>query len=170
MKIGFVGLGGMGSAMARRLIEAGHQVTVYNRTRSRAEEHRKLGARVAETPGQAATGVEAVFTMLADDHALEAVVFGSDGILNSLSRGNVHISSSTISVALSRRLASEHTEKRQDYIAAPVFGRPEAAAAGKLFVVAAGAQDQLGKCLRLFESIGQKTFVLGEDAAAANVV
>ncbi|HWC18514.1 MAG TPA: NAD(P)-dependent oxidoreductase [Terriglobales bacterium] len=169
MKIGFIGLGAMGSAMARRLIEAGHELTVYNRTRSRAEELRKLGAKVADTPGQAA-GAEVVFTMLADDHAVELVVFGADGILHSLSPGKVHVSSSTISVSLSRRLAAAHGEMLQNYIAAPVFGRPEAAAAAKLFIVAAGAKDQIGKCRPLFDIMGQKTFVLDGGAPAANVV
>src|SRR5690349_8048826 len=129
MKIGFVGLGSMGSAMSRNLVKAGHALIVYNRTRSRAEEFRSLGARVASTPAEAATGVDVVFTMLADDSATEAVVLGPGGILSALPAGAAHICCSTISVALSRRLATAHEEKQQDYIAAPVFGRPEAAAA-----------------------------------------
>jgi len=170
MKVGFIGLGAMGSAMARRLIEAGHELTVYNRTRSRAEELGKLGAQAANTPGEAARGVEAVFTMLADDHALEEMVFGKDGVLSQLQPSKAHISLSTISVALSRRLAAAHGQRRQAYLSAPVFGRPDAAAAAKLFIVVAGPKDQIGKCQPLFDAMGQKTFILGEDAPAANVI
>lgn len=170
MKIGFIGLGAMGTPMARKLLEAGHELIVYNRTRSRAEPLATSGALIAQTPGQAASGSDAVITMLADDGPLESTVFDTQGILQSLGAGKVHISCSTISVALSRRLVIAHRERRQDYIAAPVFGRPEAAAAAKLFIVAAGPHDQIGKCEALFHVMGQKTFVLGDDAPAANVV
>jgi len=170
MKTGFIGLGSMGSGMARNLIKAGHDVTVFNRTRSRAEQLRPLGATVAESPGEAASGVDALFTMLADDHALEDCIFGAGRALESLAAGAVHIGASTISVALSRRLAAAHREKKQHYIAAPVFGRPEAAAAAKLFVVAAGPQEQIDRFKVLFDAIAQRTFILGEDAATANVV
>jgi 3-hydroxyisobutyrate dehydrogenase-like beta-hydroxyacid dehydrogenase len=154
MKVGFVGLGAMGSGMARNLIKAGHKVTVYNRTRSRADELKSDGATVAETAGQAAAGAEAVFTMLSDDHALEEVTFGAGKLLESLPAGSVHLSASTISVQLSRRLTDAHREKRQQYLAAPVFGRPEAAAAAKLFVVAGGPQSQIERCQPLFDAIG----------------
>jgi 3-hydroxyisobutyrate dehydrogenase-like beta-hydroxyacid dehydrogenase len=170
MKVGFVGLGAMGLEMARRLLDAGNELIVYNRTRGRTEPLVSLGARVANNPGQAVVGCEAVITMLADDAALESVIFEQNGILKSLGAGAVHISCGTISVALSRRLMAAHRERRQDYIAAPVFGRPEAAAAAKLFIVAAGSQDQIGKCEPLFHALGQKTFVLGDDAPAASVV
>jgi 3-hydroxyisobutyrate dehydrogenase-like beta-hydroxyacid dehydrogenase len=169
MKLGFVGLGNMGSGIARNLIKAGHTLTVYNRTKSRAEELQPLGAKVAGTPGDAASDAEVVITMLADDHAMEAVVFGPGNILESLPSAAVNVGMSTISVALSRRLAALHNEKRQRYIAAPVFGRPDAAAAGKLFIVAGGAADQIERCQPLFTAIGQKTFVAGEEAFAANV-
>ena len=170
MKVGFIGLGNMGSGMARNLIKAGHALTVYNRTRDRAEELRPLGAMVAETPNEAASDAEALITMLADDHALEEVVFAPDGAIQSLPADSVHISMSTISVALSRRLADAHREKRQRYIAAPVFGRPDAAAAAKLFIVAAGPADQIERCRPLFDAMGQKTFLTGEEAQAANVI
>jgi len=170
MKIGFVRLGSMGSAMARNLVKAGHEVIVYNRTRSRAEEFPSLGARVAGAPAEAATGVDVVFTMLADDSSTEAVVFGPGGILSALIPGSTHICSSTISVALSRRLAKAHEENRQDYIAAPVFGRPEAALAAKLFLVVAGPRKQVERCQPLFEVLGQKTFVIGDDGPAAHVI
>ena len=170
MKVGFIGLGNMGSAIARNLAKAGHSLRVYNRTRARAEEFRALGATVAATPGEAASGVEVLITMLADDHALEDVMFGSGQAIQSLSAGAIHASMSTISVALSRRLAEAHRERQQHYIAAPVFGRPEAAAAAKLFVVAAGPSDQIERCRVLFDAIGQKTFVVDEQAPSANTV
>ena len=170
MKISFIGLGSMGSGMARNLINAGHTLVVYNRTRSRAEELTPLGAKVAATPGEAASGAEAVITMLADDRALESVVFGPGNLLESLPAGAVHISMSTISVALSRRLARAHREKRQHFVSAPVFGRPEAAAAAKLFIVAAGPAGQIERCRTLFDAMGQKTFLAGEEASGANLI
>jgi 3-hydroxyisobutyrate dehydrogenase-like beta-hydroxyacid dehydrogenase len=170
MKIGFIGLGSMGSPMARNLIKAGHELTVYNRTRSRAEELQSLSGKIAATPGEAATGQEALITMLADDRALEGVMYSQDGALTALPAGKVHISMSTISVDMSRRLAEAHRKKGQYYIAAPVFGRPDAAQAAKLFIVAAGPVQQIDFCRPLFEALGQKTFLAGEDAPAANLI
>jgi 3-hydroxyisobutyrate dehydrogenase-like beta-hydroxyacid dehydrogenase len=170
MNIAFTGLGNMGSAMARNLIKAGHTLTVYNRSRNRADELAPLGARVAATPGEAAAKAEVAITMVADDHALESVVFEKAGMLGSLPADAIHISMSTISVALSRRLAASHTERRQHYISAPVFGRPEAAAAAKLFVVVAGPAAQIERCRPLFDAMGQKTFIAGEDASGANLM
>lgn len=170
MKIGFIGLGNMGSAMARNLIKAGHDVIVYNRTRSRGEELQRLGAKLADSAAAAAAGVEALITMLADDRAVQDVIFEPGGAIESLPAGAAHISMSTISVALSRRLAKAHAEKRQDYVAAPVFGRPDAAAAAKLFIVAAGPTQQIEKFRSLLSAIGQKLFVINEDAPAANLI
>jgi 3-hydroxyisobutyrate dehydrogenase-like beta-hydroxyacid dehydrogenase len=170
MKVGFIGLGNMGSGMARNLIKVGHALTVYNRTRSRAEELRPLGARVAETPTEAASDAEALITMLADDRAVEEVIFAPANVIQSLPSGAVHISMSTISVALSRRLADAHRESGRHYVAAPVFGRPDAAAAAKLFIVAAGPAEQIERCRPLFDAMGQKTFLAGEEAPAANVI
>jgi len=170
MRIGFVGLGSMGAGMARNLVKGGHALTVWNRTRSRAAELESLGAKVAATPGEAATGADVVITMLADDRALEDVSFGAGKILESLPAGGVHVSASTISVALSRRLGTAHREKHQHYVSAPVFGRPEAAAAAKLFIVAAGPAAQIERCQPAFEAMGQKTFIAGEDASAANLI
>ena len=168
MKVAFVGLGQMGSAIAANLLKAGHNVTVYNRTRSRAEALQSLGAVVANTPGEAVSETEVVLTMLADDRAVEAVVFGKGNILDSLRAEAIHISMSTISVALSGRLALAHQEKKQHYVAAPVFGRPDSAAAAKLFVVAAGKSEPVARCRDLFNAIGQKTFEIGEEPTAAN--
>jgi len=170
MNIAFIGLGNMGSPMAANLIKAGHKLTVYNRTRSRAEALQSEGARVANTPGEAASGAEVAITMLADDHALESVVFGKGSLLDSLPPNAIHVSMSTISVALSRRLAAAHAERKQHYVSAPVFGRPEAAAAAKLFIVAAGPAAQIDRCRPLFDSMGQKTFIAGDDASGANLM
>jgi 3-hydroxyisobutyrate dehydrogenase-like beta-hydroxyacid dehydrogenase len=169
MKVGFVGLGQMGSAMALNLVKAGHEVTVYNRSREKAEALAGEGARVAATVAEACGG-EAVFTMLANDDALSAVVHGDAGLLASLGKGAVHISASTISVALSERLTKEHAAAGQRFVSAPVFGRPEAAAAAKLFVTAAGEPAAIEAVTPLFEAIGQRTFVLGEEPKAANLV
>ncbi|ASW07577.1 NAD(P)-dependent oxidoreductase [Rhizobium sp. 11515TR] len=169
MKVGFIGLGQMGRAMAVNLIKAGHEVTVYNRSRDKAEVLAREGAKVAATVADACGG-EAVFTMLAHDDALSAVVHGDGGVLASLGKGAVHISASTISVAMSERLTKDHAAKGQRFVAAPVFGRPEAAAAAKLFVAAAGAPDAIQSVTPLFDAIGQRTFVLGEEPKAANLV
>ena len=169
MDIGFIGLGHMGLPMARNLLKAGHRVTVYNRTRSRAEPLVNDGAIVAGSPAEASAG-EAVITMLANDRAVEETVFGDEGILGQLGQGRPHISMSTITVALSERLAAAHRDAGQAYIASPVFGRPDAAAAAKLFVVAAGEKKIVERCQPLFDAIGQRTFLLGENPPEANLV
>jgi 3-hydroxyisobutyrate dehydrogenase-like beta-hydroxyacid dehydrogenase len=169
MNVGFIGLGNMGREIAENLLKAGHTLVVYNRTRSRAESLSARGAQVAATPAECC-GVDVVCTMLADDAAVEAVALGAGGIVATLPRGAVHVSMSTISVALSSRLAEAHARAGSAYAAAPVFGRPEAAAAAKLFVVAAGPAAAVAKCQPLFDAIGQRTYVLGESPVAANVV
>jgi 3-hydroxyisobutyrate dehydrogenase-like beta-hydroxyacid dehydrogenase len=152
--------------MARNMIKAGHTLTVYNRTKSRADEFRSSGVAVASTPGEAASGADVVITMLSDDKAVQDVVFEPSGILAALPAGAIHVSMSTISVALSRSLAVAHREKGQHYVAAPMFGRPEAAAAAKLFVVAAGAKRDIDRCHPLFDRAedlhGQRRRVAGE--------
>jgi 3-hydroxyisobutyrate dehydrogenase-like beta-hydroxyacid dehydrogenase len=156
--------------MSRNLVKAGHDLVVYNRTRSRTEELQRLGAKIADTPAAAAAGAEALITMLADDRAVQDVIFEPGRAIESLPAGAVHISMSTISVALSRRLAKAHAEKHQHYVAAPVFGRPDAAAAAKLFIVAAGPTEQIERCRSLFAAMGQKLFVISEDAPAATLI
>jgi 3-hydroxyisobutyrate dehydrogenase-like beta-hydroxyacid dehydrogenase len=169
MKVGFIGLGNMGLPMAANLLKAGHELMVYNRTAEKAKSLVDQGARLAKTPA-AACKADVVFTMLADDGALEKIVFGDDGVLGGMSEGAIHISSSTISVALSDKLTAEHLKQGQQFVSAPVFGRPEAAAAAKLFVVAAGPADAVDRCMRLFEAIGQKTFRFGDKPSNANLV
>jgi 3-hydroxyisobutyrate dehydrogenase-like beta-hydroxyacid dehydrogenase len=167
MQVGFIGLGRMGSAMAANLIRAGHEVSLFNRTAGKAEELAALGGKVARDIAEVCRG-EAVFTMLANDEAVENALYG--GILENLPRGAIHVSSSTISVALSERLAAAHTERGQRFVAAPVFGRPEAAAAGKLFVAAAGAEDAVRDVMALLEAIGQRVTVLAKTPSTANLV
>ena len=169
MELGLIGLGNMGSGIAKSLLRASHKLTVYNRTRSRAEALRSQGATVAGSIAEACRG-EAVLTMLADDAALESVVLGEGGILASLPRGGVHISLSTISVALSDRLTEAHAKAGQEFVAAPVFGRPEAAEAAKLFVVAAGPKKSIERCRPVLDAIGQKLQVIGERPSMANTV
>src|ERR1700732_772447 len=166
MRVGFIGVENMGSGMARNLIKAGHHLTVYNRTRQRAESLESLGARVVSSPAEAAAAAEGLITMLADDDAVEDALLGHDGALGALPPGAVHVGMSTISVQLSRRLVAEHQAKQQHYIAAPVFGRPDAAAAGKLFIVAAGPAQTVARCQPLFDAMGQKTVELGEKPSA----
>ena len=169
MKVGFIGLGNMGSGMAASLLDAGHEVTVYNRTADKAKPLVDKGARKAASVAEACTG-DGVITMLADDSAIEGVVFGGAGILNSLGKGAIHVSASTISMALAEKLAAEHAKRGQRFVSAPVFGRPEAAASAKLFIVAAGEADAVNACMPLFEAMGQKTFRFGEKPSSANLV
>src|SRR6266404_5228750 len=169
MKVGFIGLGHMGAGMGTNLLKAGHEVTVYNRTRAKAEALVRRGAKGADMIAGACHG-DAVFTMLANDDAVESVVFGEDGILDSLSAGAVHVSSSTISVGLAVRLTAAHADVGQGFVAAPVFGRPELAAAGNLYVLAAGEQAAVQTTAALFDAIGQKTFVVSETPKAAYLV
>ena len=169
MHTGFIGLGHMGAAMAANLLKAGHEVTVHNRSADKAAPLIALGATRAARLADASRG-NAVMTMLADDHAVEDGVFGDGGILATLKPGAVHVSCSTISVALSRRLAKAHAAAGQLYVAAPVFGRPEAAAAAKLFVVAAGAPNAVAMVSPLLAAVGQRTFVLSDQPESANLV
>jgi 3-hydroxyisobutyrate dehydrogenase-like beta-hydroxyacid dehydrogenase len=169
MKVGWIGLGNMGQAMARNLLKAGHELIVYNRTRSRADELRAEGAKVGDSPAEVAAAPLLV-TMLADDEAVEQIILGSGKVLEALARGSTHVSMSTISVALSKRLAESHEKAGQAYVSAPVFGRPETAAAAKLFIVVAGPGEVARQCQPLFDALGQKTYVMGEDASIANVI
>ncbi|MFI4865859.1 MAG: NAD(P)-dependent oxidoreductase [Steroidobacterales bacterium] len=169
MKLGFIGLGHMGAGMAANLLKAGHEVTVYNRSSGKAQALTTLGARVATRVADACRA-ETIITMLANDDAVQSVVFDDGGILASAGSGTVHISMSTIGVGLSARLAAAHAGATQRFIAAPVFGRPEAAAAAQLYIVAAGARATVDECAPLFTVMGQKLFYLGVEPPAANLV
>ena len=169
MRIGFIGLGNMGAGMAANLLKAGHEVTAYNRSPDKVAALVEKGAKAAHTVAETCGG-EVVITMLSDDEAVEAVAYGEGGILASLGRDATHISSSTISVALSERLTAEHDKAGQRFVAAPVFGRPEAAAAAKLFVVAAGTPESVQSVSSLFDAIGQRSFVVSEEPKGASLV
>jgi 3-hydroxyisobutyrate dehydrogenase-like beta-hydroxyacid dehydrogenase len=169
MKIAFIGLGRMGIGMARNLLRGGHNLAVYNRSREKAEALAASGARVATSPADACRDAEAVMTMVADDHAVEQIVFGNDGIASAMENNCVHVSHSTISTALARRLTAEHAQRKQGYLSVPVFGRPEHAESKNLVVVAAGPSELVDRCRPLFDAIGRQTFVIGVEPWQANV-
>jgi 3-hydroxyisobutyrate dehydrogenase-like beta-hydroxyacid dehydrogenase len=169
MNIGFIGLGQMGAGMAANLVKAGHNVTVYNRSADKAEPLIALGAKGATNPA-AAADADFVFTMLADDKALDAVASGETGIITAMKQGATHISCSTISVTHADSLTAAHEASGQHFVSAPVFGRPEAAAAAKLFIVACGAPGAITACQPLLDIIGQRTFVMGETPSTANLI
>jgi 3-hydroxyisobutyrate dehydrogenase-like beta-hydroxyacid dehydrogenase len=170
MKIAFLGLGKMGAPMARRLLAAGHPLTVWNRNRERAEAVGAEGASVAGTPADAARTADAVLTMLFDDAANEEVLFGAGGVLDALPPGALHISLSTISVALSERLTAEHARRGQLFVAAPVFGRPEVAQEGRLWIVVAGADPAVALALPLIEPLSRGISVIGAEPRQAHAL
>jgi 3-hydroxyisobutyrate dehydrogenase-like beta-hydroxyacid dehydrogenase len=170
MKIGFAGLGIMGTPMVRRLLGAGHEVTVWNRTRARAEALAAEGALVAATPAEAARGRDVAMTMVFDDAAHEEVVFGADGVLEGLRPGTVHISMSTISVALSERLTAEHARRGLDFLAAPVFGRPNVAEEGRLWIVVAGPESLVAKARPALEPLSRGISVVGPEPPQAHAL
>jgi 3-hydroxyisobutyrate dehydrogenase-like beta-hydroxyacid dehydrogenase len=169
MDAGFLGLGNMGHAMATNLVRAGHRLRVWNRSPDKARDLVAAGAQLAASPAEAA-GAGVVLSMLAEDDAVLAVVEGEAGLLAGLPPGGLHVSMSTISYQLGERLAAMHAERGQGFVSAPVFGRPAAAVAAKLFIAAAGPPDQLARAAPLFQAIGQRVFELGEQPAAANLV
>jgi 3-hydroxyisobutyrate dehydrogenase-like beta-hydroxyacid dehydrogenase len=169
MKIGFIGLGHMGSAMAANLVKAGHDVTVFNRSPEKRRALLELGAHEADSVAEACHG-QATISMLADDTAVADVALAKYGIVETLARGAIHLSMSTISVTLSKHLSETHAHAGQRFVAAPVFGRPDAAAAAKLFIVAAGEPAAVEACKPLFDALGQKTFPISTEPTAANLV
>jgi 3-hydroxyisobutyrate dehydrogenase-like beta-hydroxyacid dehydrogenase len=170
MKVGFLGTGQMGIPMARRLIAAGHELTVWNRTSGRTDPLLREGAVLAGTPAEAELGAEAVITMLFDDAANEAVLFGDNGLMEALTPGAIHISCSTISVGLSERLTAEHARRGHQFVAAPVFGRPNIAEAGRLWIVAAGADQAIERVRPLFEPLSRGVTVIGREPRLAHAV
>ncbi|MFJ3049500.1 MULTISPECIES: NAD(P)-dependent oxidoreductase [Pseudomonas nitroreducens/multiresinivorans group] len=168
MKIGFLGLGGMGAAMAANLIKAGHQVVVWNRSPAAAEPLVALGAVAATTPVQA-FDVELVISMLADDTSTRAVLLDS-GALASAKAGLVHLSMATLSTALVTELVELHREQGVEFVAAPVFGRTDVAAAGKLNILVAGPEAAIAKAQPVLDVLGQKTWPLGDDPLRAVAV
>jgi 3-hydroxyisobutyrate dehydrogenase-like beta-hydroxyacid dehydrogenase len=169
-KIGFIGLGNMGINMAKNLISAGYHLQVYNRTISKADELDSASITKCKSPAEAASGVQIVITMLADDAVVSETVFGEDGILATLPKNGLHISMSTISADIARQLAKHHADAGSSYLAAPVFGRPEAAAAKKLWVCVSGSQQAKEIAKPVLENLGQGIFDFGDEVAGANVV
>lgn len=168
MKVGFIGLGRMGQAIAGNILAAGHELVVYNRTRSKADELESNGAKVADSPAGACEGREAVFTMLADDSALREIVNG--GILESMPKGGIHVPMGTHSVNVLSEIEELHKQAGQVLVAMPVLGRPDAAAAGQLGLVPAGPADAIEKLAPIFEATGKRTFNAGPNPAGAAAV
>ena len=168
MKAGFIGLGAMGSAMASNLVAAGHAVTVWNRSQAATEKLASLGAKVASTPDRAAQG-EVLHSMLSNDQAVREI-FIDGGLLDVMAPGTVHVNHATISVALAKQLAEEHAKRGIGYVAAPVFGRPDVAAAGKLNILVAGQASVIEKVKPLLEVMGAKLWPMGDAPERANVV
>ena len=160
----------MGLPMARHLIAAGHELSVWNRTEGRTEPLLREGAIAAATPAEAELGADAVITMLFDDQAHEEVLFGANGLVDALSPGALHISCSTISVALSERLTAEHARRGIDFVAAPVFGRPEIAEQGRLWIVAAGTDKAIARARPLLEPMSRGISVVGTEPPHAHAV
>src|SRR5579862_2757675 len=168
--LGFIGLGNMGEPIAANLMAAGHALRVYNRTASKAAPLVAKGATLAKAPADVASPGGIVFTMLADDRAIEELCLGPGSFVEKLGPGGIHVSISTISPVTARRLAEHHAKHKVEYVASPVFGRPEAAAAKKLWVCTSGHAAPKTRVRPLLEAIGQGIFDFGEDAGAANVV
>jgi 3-hydroxyisobutyrate dehydrogenase-like beta-hydroxyacid dehydrogenase len=167
MKVGFIGLGAMGSAMASNLLAAGHALTVWNRSEAATAPLASLGAKVARTADRAVQG-EVVCSMLANDQAVRAV-FLDGGLLDAMDKGTVHVNHATISVALAKELAEEHTKRGLDYVAAPVFGRPDMAAAAKLNILVAGKASAIDRVRPLLDAMGSRLWPLGDAPERANV-
>ncbi|KAA9339628.1 NAD(P)-dependent oxidoreductase [Hymenobacter busanensis] len=170
LRIGFVGTGHMGAAMATHLLNAGHQMCVYNRTSGKTEALHHLGAEEASSPAEAARDAHVVFTMLTDAPALEEITFGPDGILSTLPAHAVHVSCSTVGPGTNEDLARAHSERGAQLVAAPVFGKPDAAAAGKLWVCMSGPAEAKQRVRPLLETYSQGIHDFGEAVGAANVV
>jgi len=169
MQIAFLGLGKMGSAIAQLLIQKGHSVTVWNRTAAAAKPLIDLGAEAAETPSHAVRAADVVFTMLTDDRATEAVLFDQEALV-AIPENALHISLATISVALAERLEAAHAEHHQRFLSAPVFGRPNVAAEGKLWLAIGGASDVIAQAMPLLESISRGHTIVGARPSQANAV
>jgi 3-hydroxyisobutyrate dehydrogenase-like beta-hydroxyacid dehydrogenase len=170
MQIGFIGLGAMGAAIAGNLLESGHDLHVFNRSPARAEPLRAAGAMLAASPAQAAHSADVVFTMVADDAALESVTFGELGIIAGAKPGALHISMSTIGVAAAQHLAVRHRAAGLGFVSATVFGRPDSARQRKLFIMAAGADPDLKLAMPLLKQIGQSVGIVGAEPSQANLV
>ncbi|HET9018972.1 MAG TPA: NAD(P)-dependent oxidoreductase [Acetobacteraceae bacterium] len=165
--IGVIGLGGMGGGIASRLLDQGFHIAVYNRTQSAADPLVARGARRAATPAEAAAPGGIVITMVANDAALDSVATGAGGFLDRLGPQGVHVSMSTVSVGLVRALADRHARHGSALVAAPVFGRPDAAAGGKLTILQSGPAAAKARVKPVLEAISQGIVDIGESVEAA---
>ena len=170
MKVGFLGLGKMGTPMALRVLAAGHELSVWNRTEGRTDPLFREGAIAAGTPAEAELGADAVITMLFDDAANEEVIFGANGLMDALSPGALHISCSTISVAFSERLTAEHSQRGHLFVAAPVFGRPNVAEEGRLWTVAAGSDEAIAIARPLLQPFSRGISLIGNRPSQAHAL
>lgn len=169
-RIGFIGLGNMGQPMARNLLKAGFELRVYNRNPARAESLVAQGAQQVFYPREVVEPGGIVVTMVANDSALDNIVLGEDGMLEQLGSNGIHISMSTVSPATARKLSDLHARNGSTYIAAPVFGRPEAAAAQQLWICVSGARDARERVHPVLQALGRGISDFGEEPGAANVV
>ncbi len=171
MKIGFIGLGIMGGPMARHLVAAGHAVTVYNRTRAKADELGKAGATVANSPAAAASGAEVLITVLGGDSSVSEVLFeGADDVIEALPDGAIHVSMETISVDYAAALTGTHQARGKRFVCAPIIGRGDAAEAGELTLIVGGAAADVERCRPVFEAISQRIVHVGEAPQTAAIV
>ena len=169
-QIGFIGLGNMGLPMATNLLNAGYSLRVYNRSPEKAKPLAEKGAEVVQHPFQVVESGGIVVTMLTNDQVLESIVLDDHGILKALGSDGVHISMSTVSPATAKKLAALHEQQRSSYIAAPVFGRPDAAAAKKLWIAISGQTAAKDRIRPILDQLGQGVFDFGETPGAAHVI
>lgn len=170
MKIGFIGLGRMGRAIAGRINAAGLDLVVYNRSTEKTKELATAGAKVAASIKEACDGREVVITMLSDDAALEEVAFGSGGIFESLPRGAIHMIMGTHGTAAIRSATERHERAGQLVISTPVLGRPDAAAAGQLGIVIGGPQPAVQRCKPVIDAVARRVFEAGDKPEHAAIV
>ena len=163
MRIGFLGLGAMGTPMALRLLAAGHELSVWNRTEERTKPLLREGAIAAATPAEAELGADAIITMFPDDAAYEEVLFGVPRLIDALSPGLLHILCGAISVPLAQRLTAEHATRKIDLVCAPIFGNPADAEAGRVWIVAAGEDQAVTRARPLLEAFSRGITVAGKD-------
>ena len=168
--IGFIGLGRMGLPMAQHLLDVGFPLAVFNRTASRADALRQNGAQWAGSPRELAARSDIVISIIADDAALRAIALGEDGILAGLKPDGIHVDMSTVSPDVTKELAPLYHDRGAHFVASPVFGRPEAAAAAKLWICPAGSAAAIDRCRPAFEVMGQGVIVVGEEPHLANVL
>ncbi|MED4038648.1 NAD(P)-dependent oxidoreductase [Niallia taxi] len=170
MKVALIGLGNMGLPIAENILKSGHKLVIYNRTASKLQSLVEKGAEMAVSPADAAQKATIVFTILSDDKAAEAVVYGEKGIISGLPKDGIHVSVSTLSVELAKKLEEDHQKNSQAFVSCPVLGRPDAAAAAALRLLVAGPKHAREKIMPVLHALGKDIFVVGEKGHLANVV